>query len=48
MAVVAWLMGIGTVWGATNALMKRGALIAAEEKKKKKKKKNQKRQQQYL
>lgn len=36
MAVVAWLMGIGTVWGATNALMKRGALIAAEEKKKKK------------
>jgi hypothetical protein len=35
MAVVAWLMGIGIVWGATNALMKRGALIAAEEKKKK-------------
>ncbi len=32
MAVVAWLMGIGIVWGATNALMKWGALIAAEEK----------------
>jgi multidrug transporter EmrE-like cation transporter len=41
MAVVVWLMGIGTVWGATNALMKRGALIAAEEKKKKKKKNQQ-------
>ncbi|KAH8931669.1 hypothetical protein BDL97_19G033800 [Sphagnum fallax] len=46
MAVVAWLMGIGTVWGATNALMKRGALIAAEEKKKKKTEKQQQQQQQ--
>jgi hypothetical protein len=45
MAVVAWLMGIGTVWGATNALMKRGALIAAEEKKKKKTEKQQQQQQ---
>jgi hypothetical protein len=41
MAVVAWLMGIGLVWGATNALMKQGALIAAEEKKKKKKQQHQ-------
>ncbi|CAM6046858.1 unnamed protein product [Sphagnum compactum] len=34
MAVVAWLLGIGTVWGATNALIKRGALIAEAKKQK--------------
>ena len=28
MAVVGWLLAIGTVWGITNALIKRGALIA--------------------
>ncbi|XP_024375977.1 uncharacterized protein [Physcomitrium patens] len=30
MAVVPWLLAIGTVWGITNALIKRGALIAEE------------------
>jgi multidrug transporter EmrE-like cation transporter len=32
MAVVGWLLAIGTVWGITNALLKRGALIADEAK----------------
>ncbi|KAG0579857.1 hypothetical protein KC19_4G129100 [Ceratodon purpureus] len=32
MAVVGWLLAIGTVWGITNALIKRGALIADEAK----------------